>query len=87
MEAVGIRELKQHTSDILRRVREGKETISITYRGKVVAQIVPVEDKEAMRAKALKVWAEIDELAKEITAHWPAGVSAVEAVKEQRREL
>lgn len=87
MEAVGIRELKQRTSDILRRVREGKETISITYRGKVVAQIVPVEDKEAMRAEALRVWAEIDELAKEITAHWPAGVSAAEAVKEQRREL
>ena len=38
MAEVGVRELKQRASELLRRVREGRETIDITYRGKVVAQ-------------------------------------------------
>lgn len=84
---VGIRELKQGASQILRRVWEKKETITVTRRGRAVARIVPVEDAESKRAEALAVLAEMDELAREIGAHWPKGVSAVEAVREQRREL
>ena len=84
---VGVRELKQRTSDILRRVREEHETVTVTRRGKAVARIVPVEDWEAERAKAEAVWAKMRELSKEISAHWPAGVTAVDAVREQRREL
>jgi prevent-host-death family protein len=87
MMEVGIRELKQRASYILRQVREKKETIIITHRGRPVARLVPVEDLESKRAEALAVWAEMDELAREIGAHWPEGVSAVEAVREQRREL
>ena len=34
-----------------------------------------------------KIWAEMDELASEISKKWPKGVSAVEAVREQRRNL
>jgi hypothetical protein len=34
-----------------------------------------------------RLWAEIDELAAEISKHWPKGVSAVDAVREQRRNL
>ena len=51
------------------------------------AKLAPVEDADSQRAEALRVWAEMDELAQEIGAHWPKGVSAVEAVEEQRREL
>jgi hypothetical protein len=32
-----------------------------------------------------RVWAEMDELAAEISEQWPDGVSAVDAVREQRR--
>ena len=87
MVEVGIRELKQRASHILRQVREKKETITITYRGRPVARLVPVEDAESKRAEALAVLAEADELARKIGAAWPKGVSAVEAVREQRREL
>ena len=31
MASVGVRELKEHTSEIVRRVRDGGETIDITY--------------------------------------------------------
>ena len=87
MAEVGIRELKQQASEILRRVREKKEIITITYRGKAVAKLVPVESLEDKRAEAAAVWAEMEELAREIGRHWPPGVSAAEVVSEQRREL
>jgi prevent-host-death family protein len=87
MAEVGVRELKQKTSSILRRLREGKETVTITYRGRAIAKLVPVEDDDLKQAEAWRVWAEMDELTKEISARWPKGVSAVEAVEEGRREL
>jgi hypothetical protein len=50
-----------------------------------VARLEPIEDESVKRAEDWAIWAEMHELAKEISAHWPAGVSAVEAVREQRR--
>jgi prevent-host-death family protein len=84
MSTVGIRELKEQASKLIRRVRERGDVIEITYRGKVVALLVPArrpvrpedEDRE---------WRQIDRLAAEIGARWPAGISAVDAVTEGRR--
>ena len=87
MREVGVRDLKQHTSEVLRRVRESKEVIAITRRGQVIARLVPVEEILETRAESSRVWADMDELAQEIGARWPVGLSAVEAVREQRREL
>ena len=47
MEQVGARELKQHTGEIIERVRMG-ERVLITYRGEAVAVISPI-DQEALR--------------------------------------
>jgi len=44
MSSVGVRELKEHASEIVRRVREDGETIDITYRGEIVATIAPKRD-------------------------------------------
>lgn len=87
MGQIGVRELKQRANEILRRVREGQETFAITYRGRVVAKLLPVEDVTMAKARALATWTAMDELAREIGAHWPPEVSGAEAVKEQRREL
>ena len=86
MAAVGIRELKTNTSEIVRRVRERGEIIDITYHGEVVARLVPVQPPPAPEATAA-VLADLDQLAAEIAAAWPSGVSAVEAVRDVRREL
>lgn len=43
--AVGLRELRHKTSEVLARVRHG-ETIDITEYGRLVARIVPVEERE-----------------------------------------
>lgn len=87
MTEVGVRELKEHTSEILRRLRETKETVIVTYRGRAIAKLIPVEDLESRKAEARAVLAEIDKLAQEIGRSWPPEISAVDAVREQRREL
>ena len=47
MERVGARELKQHTGEIIERVRMG-ERVLITHRGEAVAVISPI-DREALQ--------------------------------------
>jgi prevent-host-death family protein len=43
--SVGLRELRHNTSEVLARVRHG-ETIDVTEYGRLVARIVPVEERE-----------------------------------------
>ena len=87
MVTVGIRELKQQTSKILRRVREEGETVEITYHGQVIARLVPVNPPASSIDERSAIWADLDQLTAEISAKWPEGVSAVEAVRDVRREL
>ncbi|HEX5140868.1 MAG TPA: type II toxin-antitoxin system prevent-host-death family antitoxin [Dehalococcoidia bacterium] len=84
MAEIGIRELKLHASEIMRRVRESKESFEITHRGRVVARIIPVSERSKTPDNA-GLWAHMDELAEEIAANWPSGLTASDAVAEQRR--
>jgi prevent-host-death family protein len=89
--SVGIRELKAKASEIVREVRESGEPVDITVRGQVVARLEPTpvaKSSRRMTAEELvEYWRELDELAEEISRNWPEGVSAVDAVREQRRDL
>ena len=86
METIGIRELKIQASEILRRVREDGAAYEITYHGRAVARLVPVS--QPARTESLETfWRRWDKLSERISARWPEGVSAVEAVREGRRDL
>lgn len=87
MRSVGVRELKQQASAVLRDVREKGETVGITYRGRVVAHLVPVEQPPPSEEELEAMFARIDDLAERIGALWPEGVTAEEAVRDVRREL
>ena len=87
MAAVGVRELKQQTSKILRRVREEGEIIEITYHGEAIARLIPVNRPAAAERDMGAIWADLDQLRAEISAKWPEGVSAVDAIRDVRREL
>ena len=82
MVTVGVRELKQQASELIRRVRERGDEIQITLHGKVVARILPVASAPQDSRRA---WEDLDRLAVEIGKHWPKGVSAAEAVDEGRQ--
>jgi prevent-host-death family protein len=87
MRTVGVRELKTSASRLLRRVRERGEEIQVTYRGQVVARIVPVLERRAPAGADAGVWSDLDRLAAEIGGHWPKGITAAAAVTEGRRDL
>jgi prevent-host-death family protein len=85
MNSISVTELGQNISQLLRRVREKPKRVQVTVRGEVVALLVPVPESEASDVNSDEaVWTDLDQLAIEIGAHWPKGVSAVEAVREGR---
>ena len=87
MRSVGVRELKVHASRVLRELRDQRQPIDVTYRGRVIARLVPVDASNATQEQIARVWADLDQLAAEIGDRWPANVSATQAVREQRRDL
>lgn len=86
MRSVGVRKLKQQTSQVLRDLRSRGEEIEITYHGRVIARLVPVGRAPARRGMAA-AWSTLDQIAREIGARWPKGRSATAAVREGRRAL
>ena len=84
MVTVGIRELKQQASELIRLVRETGSEVQVTHRGHVVALLIPVTPLKGKEIEKHS-WANLDILAAEIEARWPKGVSAAEAVEEGRR--
>jgi prevent-host-death family protein len=87
MRTVGVRELKDGATELLRRVRDEAETVEVTYRGRVVARLVPVRQTDAPALSPSAWRAQADALASRIARHWPADLSAADAVREQRRDL
>jgi prevent-host-death family protein len=83
MSSIGVRDLKAHVSEILRRVEREGEIIDVTRRGAVVARLVPVSH-EVNAERLARLWEEEDRLAAEIAEYWPAGISAAEAIAEDR---
>lgn len=81
---VGVRELKQRAPAIVREIREAQATYDVTYRGRVVARIVPASEPEQEPFDLDKWEAELDELAERIGKHWPKGLSAEEAIRDDR---
>ena len=86
MRTVGVRELKERTSQVLRDLRESGQEIEVTHHGRVVARPVPVRQVPTRRRTAA-AWSTLDRVAREIGARWPKARSAAAAVREGRRDL
>jgi prevent-host-death family protein len=87
MKTLGVRELKERISEVLRMIQEEGEIVEVTNRGEVIAHLVPARRAQQHTEHTGEVWTDIDRLAAEIGTHWKAGVSAVDAVRDARREL
>ena len=94
MARVGVRELKNQTTAIIRNVRENQAEYVVTYRGRPVAVLLPLsndwlEDETGRAARSTApgedVWAELEALRQEIGVSWQSDMTAVELVTEQRR--
>ena len=63
MTEAGLRAREEHISELLRRLRETKDPVTVACLGRAVARPVPVEDLASRKAAARKALAEIEELA------------------------
>ena len=87
-ETIGVRELKNHASRLLRAVREEMAEYVVTLRGEPVAVLRPMTEEEAQRLRQVEIdksLAEMKTLAEEVGAAWTSEKSGVELVAEQRR--
>jgi prevent-host-death family protein len=65
MVTVGVRELKQQASELIRLVRETGGQVQVTYRGQVVALLVPVAPSHSNENEKHS-WANLDALAERL---------------------
>ena len=86
---VGIRELKNELTAIVRRVGEERVEYTVTVHGRPVAVLRPLSAADAAEHAADEVQAELAamiELAQQIGDDWTAPESAVQALERMREE-
>jgi prevent-host-death family protein len=87
-DTIGVRELKNQTSRIIRAVREEMSEYVVTLRGEPVAVLRPFTEEEAQRLRQVEIdaaLAEMKALAQEVASAWTSEKSGVELIAEQRR--
>ena len=86
MEEIGVRELKTHASEILRKVREERARYVVTYRGEPIGVLAPLdEDGKPPKDTRPDPWEELERLGEEIGRGWTSEKSSVEIISEMRR--
>jgi prevent-host-death family protein len=85
---IGVRELKNQASRILRTVQDERAEYVVTVRGKPVAVLRSFTDEDRLRQTEAEIEQELATmvaLATEVAAAWKSPHTAVELVSEQRR--
>ena len=70
MSLIGVRELREQTSEVIRRVRQDRAEYVVTYQGRPVAIILPLDAERAER---------------DLVQAWPADLSSQDVVDAIRR--
>ena len=86
--SIGVRELKNQASRVIRSVREEMSEYVVTLRGEPVAVLRPLTEEEAERLRQKRIdviLAEMRSLAQEVASAWTSEKSGVELITEQRR--
>jgi prevent-host-death family protein len=92
MSLIGVRELREQTSEVIRRVREDRAEYVVTYQGRPVAIILPLDagqaEKEMVQASKKAVldnWERYERLADELRRDWPSNLSTQDVIDSIRR--
>jgi prevent-host-death family protein len=77
MPSIGVRELHEKTGEVLRQVRERQAEYVITYQGRPVALLLPVNTEvveakmlEASKQNVEQAWQNYEQLANELRKEW-----------------
>jgi prevent-host-death family protein len=92
MSLIGVRELRQQTSEVIRKVREEGAEYVITYQGRPVAILLPLDAEqaekgvvEASKKAVLDNWERYELLAEELRRASPTDVSTQDLIDAVRR--
>jgi prevent-host-death family protein len=92
MPIIGVRELREHTAEVLRQVREQKAEYVITYQGRPVAFLLPVNAEmveaamvQAGRQSVVGGWETYARVVEQVRRDWPAGQRTQDLLDEIRR--
>jgi prevent-host-death family protein len=88
MAQVGVRELKARASEIIRAVRDRRARYIITYRGRPVGLLLPLEEAGEMEGAVgagPDAWEELTRLGEEIGRGWRSPLTSTELLAEMRR--
>jgi prevent-host-death family protein len=90
MPDIGVRDLKTRASEIIRNVRERRARYIITYRGRPVGLLIPLEEAglaslPPAAEPATAAWDELTRLGEEIGREWRSPLSSAELLSEMRR--
>jgi len=91
MALIGVRELRQKTTEILRHLQSDGESYIITQRGRPVALLLPL-DREKIEAEMLRSaqqvvadgWQVYQRLADKMRQKWPSGLTTQSLLDEIR---
>ncbi len=85
MADIGVRELKIHASEIVKKVKEKRVRYIVTLRGRPVAAIIPIEEVQTGSESQDSAWDELVSLGLQIGQNWQSDQSSTEILSDMRR--
>jgi len=86
---IGVRELKKRASEIIRNVWKRRARYTITYRGRPVGILLPLDRTTAAETEpnpsSSDAWAELARLGASIAKRWPKGKASGEILSKMRK--
>jgi len=88
--SVGVRELKASASEIIRNVRDRRARYVITYRGRPVGVLMPLDETHPVlplsaRQAEASAWETLTRLGEEIGRGWRSSLTSTELLSQMRR--
>jgi prevent-host-death family protein len=90
MPDIGVRELKARASEIVRNVRDRRARYVITYRGRPVGYLMPLDEARPVVLSSAdesgaSAWEELARLGEEIGQGWRSPLTSAELLSDMRR--
>jgi prevent-host-death family protein len=89
MPEIGVRELKARASEIIRAVRDRRARYLVTYRGRPVGVLMPLDESKREEASSpgegQAAWEDLVALGQEIGRGWRSDMSGADVLSEMRR--